>query len=436
MIKAKIDEYVIKIISSYTQKSNLQEVKTMHLKHYQFILLFIITSLTFISCDQPINSSQQQEINSDSLNQNEFTTASSSIDNQYIVVLKSDDKLFDPGLNLTDEIDKLINSVINDINLGENGLLFTYTNSLKGFAAKLNEEQLQKLRDDSRVSYIESDQTVSLIPPLPLPGLTDTIPHSEPEQSVPYGIIRVGGPFNGLGMTTWVIDTGVDLDHDDLNVDRDRSRSFVLTEPTIDDLNGHGTHVAGTIAAIDNEINVVGVAAGATIVSVKVLSALGLGTNSGVIAGIDYVAQNASPGDTANMSLGGSSSEALDDAVRNAADQGILFAIAAGNDSEHSGNYSPARVEHENTWTVSAVDKNDIFASFSNYGNPPVRYSAPGVNIESLWFNNSTHTISGTSMASPHVAGILLISHGHPDNNGSAIDDPDGTPDPIVFFNE
>ncbi len=293
MIKAKIDEYVIKIISRYTQKSNLQDVKTMHLKHVHFILLFIITSLTFISCDQPINSSHQQEINSDLLNQKEFTTASSSIDNQYIVVLKSDDKIIDPGLNLTDEIDKLINSVINDINLGEDDLLFTYTNSLKGFSAKLNIEQLQKLRDDSRVSYIESDQTISLIPPLPLPGLRDTIPDSDPEQSVPYGITRVGGPFNGLGMTTWIIDTGVDLDHNDLNVDSNRSRSFVLTEPTIDDLNGHGTHVAGTIAAIDNEINVVGVAAGATIVSVKVLSALGLGTNSGVIAGIDYVAENA-----------------------------------------------------------------------------------------------------------------------------------------------
>lgn len=436
MIKAKIDACVIKIISNNTPKSNLQEENTMHLKHYYFILLLIFTSLILLSCDQPISSSQQQQINSDSLKQNELTTESNSIDNQYIVVLKSDDKLIDPGLNLTDEIDNLINSVINDINIAENDLLFTYTNSLNGFAAKLNIEQLQKLRDDSRVSYIESDQTVSLIPPLPLPGLTDTIPDSDPEQSVPYGITRVGGPFNGMGMNTWIIDTGVDLDHDDLNVDRDRSRSFVLTEPTSDDLNGHGTHVAGTIAAIDNEINVVGVAAGATIVSVKVLSALGLGTNSGVIAGIDYVAGNASPGDTANMSLGGSSSEALDDAVRNAADQGILFAIAAGNDSEHSGNYSPARVVHENTWTVSAVDENDIFATFSNYGNPPVRYSAPGVNIESLWFNNSTHTISGTSMAAPHVAGILLMSNGNPDSNGLAIDDPDGDPDPIVFFNE
>lgn len=204
------------------------------------------------------------------------------------------------------------------------------------------------------------------------------------------------------------------------------------TEPSADDGNGHGTHVSGSIAAVDNDIDVVGVAAGASVVGVKVLNSAGSGTNSGVIDGIDYVAANASGGDVANMSLGGGTSQALDDAVRNAADQGIYFAVAAGNDSDDANNYSPARVEYNNVWTISAIDENDSFASFSNYGNPPIEYAAPGVDVESLWRDNGVNTISGTSMASPHAAGVLLVTCGNPTADGTASGDPDGNADPII----
>ncbi len=147
------------------------------------------------------------------------------------------------------------------------------------------------------------------------------------------------------------------------------------------------------------------------------------------------MAANASSGDVAKLSLGGGTSDAVDDAVRNAADQGVMFAIAAGNSGDDANNYSPARVEYNNVWTVSATDSNDGFASFSNWSgptDPPIEYAAPGVDILSLWMNGGTNTISGTSMASPHVAGVLLVTGGNPSSDGTASGDPDGDPDPIV----
>jgi hypothetical protein len=190
--------------------------------------------------------------------------------------------------------------------------------------------------------------------------------------------------------------------------------------------------VAGTIAAIDNDVQVVGVAAGATVVGVKVLDDKGSGTYSDIISGVDYVAANAAAGDVANMSLGGGTSQALDDAVKNAADQGIYFAIAAGNSGTDAGTTSPARVEYNNVFTVSAFDDTDTFASFSNYGNPPIEYGAPGVDIKSTYVGGGTATLNGTSMASPHVAGILLVTGGSPATDGTVSGDPDGTADPIA----
>ncbi len=195
-----------------------------------------------------------------------------------------------------------------------------------------------------------------------------------------------------------------------------------------DDLNGHGTHVAGTIGGYNG---ILGVAVGVVQVPVKVLDRRGSGSISGVIAGVDYVAANASSGDVANMSLGGGASQALDDAVVNAASQGILFSIAAGNSSTWAANSSPARVDHPNTWTIAASDINDNFASFSNYG-PPTSYAAPGVNIESTWINSGYRTISGTSMAAPHVAGILIVNNGNVNSDGQTSTAPDGVRYPIA----
>jgi len=171
------------------------------------------------------------------------------------------------------------------------------------------------------------------------------------------------------------------------------------------------------------------VAPGALLVSVRVLNRQGRGTNSGVIAGVDYVASHAANGDVANMSLGGGASSALDAAVVNAASKGIKFTLAAGNESDDADNHSPARAEGANIYTVSAFGKtNDAFASFSNFGSH-VDYAEPGVSIKSTYKSGGYATLSGTSMAAPHLAGILMT--GNVRNGGIVNGDPDGDPDTI-----
>lgn len=319
---------------------------------------------------------------------------------------------------------------------------FTYGTALFGFAASVPSGRLAALERDPRVRYVEADGVASI--PMPRaaapPWCPDNPTHpacsgeEEPDvptdQITPWGITRVGGAGDGTGKTVWVIDTGVDLDHADLIVDGSRSVNFSgQGKDSPDDGHGHGTHVAGTIAAVDNNLDVVGVAAGATVVSVRVLGPSGSGSYSAVIAGVDYVAANAGPGDVANMSLGGPGSTSLDAAVTAAAGAGVKFALAAGNEGDDVGGYSPARVEHPNVFTTSAIGQSDCLASWSNYGSE-VDYAAPGVGVLSTKKGGGTTTFSGTSMAAPHVAGVLLL--GPSDKDGTACGDPDGDPDPIV----
>lgn len=378
----------------------------------KIIALLIIGVFLLTSCEnettvlEPIQENSLQKANGDQ-----------AAAKRYIVVLN--DYIFDiPG-------------VANDIAREHASKVdLMYKHSIKGFTAVLSIKAVEKLKKDGRVKYLEEDKVIMLRPPTDKPGKPK--PDPEPEQQVtPWGISRVGGGLDGSGKTAWVIDSGVDLDHPDLNVDVQRCVSFVTRgKYSIDDKNGHGTHVAGTIAAIDNNIGVIGVAAGATVVSVRVLDKSGSGAYSWVIAGVDYVAANASNGDVANMSLGGPASKALDDAVKAAANKGIKFALSAGNESTDAGTKSPARVNHTNVFTISAVNSSDVFASFSNFNNPPVDYAQPGVYILSLRKGGGTTTMSGTSMAAPHMAGLLLL--GGYSTDGFAINDPDGTPDPIA----
>lgn len=307
----------------------------------------------------------------------------------------------------------------------------TYRFSIKGFSAVIPEARLNILRGDSRIAYIEQDRAISVGKPADKPGKKPPKEDPREPQVTPWGINRVGGTGNGVGRTAWIIDTGIDLDHPDLNVDVGRSVNFVSRgKKTPDDGNGHGTHVAGTIAAIDDEWDVVGVAAGATVIAVRVLDRSGSGSYSDVIAGVDYVAANAAAGDVANMSLTGPASPAMDDAVKAAAAKGIFFSLAAGNYGSDANGYSPARANGANILTISATDISDYFASFSNWGNPPVDYAAPGVSILSTKKGGGTTTMSGTSMAAPHVAGLLLLGSIHTD--GYALNDPDGQADPIA----
>ena len=314
----------------------------------------------------------------------------------------------------------------------------TFKKVFKGFSANISAQNAAKLATNPAVKYYEQNgiATIAVMPTATQKRVSAK--KGKPAQTVlqttPYGITRVGGGIDATGKHAWIIDTGIDLEHPDLNVGS--GASFVTRgKITADDGNGHGTHVAGTIAAINNAIGVVGVAANATVHPVRVLDKSGSGFIDWIVKGIDYVAANANAGDVANMSLGATGHfQSLHDAVVRAADLGIKFSIAAGNESDHANFHEPAHINHANVYTISAIDENDIFAYFSNYGNPPVDYAAPGVAVTSSKVGGGVVTYSGTSMAAPHVAGLLLIMDVPLNTDGMAINDPDGKPDQIPFY--
>jgi subtilisin family serine protease len=317
--------------------------------------------------------------------------------------------------------------------IDQENLGHVYGSSIEGFAVSLTDEQYQAISKDPSVKAIEQDRVIALAPP-PGKGPGNGGGGGTSSQEIPYGIARVGGGATYVGSNkAYVIDSGIDASHPDLNVDVNLGfNAFTKGKDSnlSSDGNGHGTHVAGTIGAIDNEIGVVGVAAGVKVVPVKVLDSRGSGSYSGVIAGVDFVKANAASGDVANMSLGGPTSAALDAAVIALGNAGVKVALAAGNESTNANNSSPARVNGDNIFTVSAIDSNDRFASFSNFGNPPIDFAAPGVGVLST-VPGGYASYNGTSMASPHVCGLLL--YGTPRDGGNAINDPSGPADVIAI---
>src|SRR5512143_2206920 len=315
---------------------------------------------------------------------------------------------------------------------------FIYQYALKGMSAVVPSGRLEALRHDPRVDYVVEDMERSIN-----------------VQSVPTGIQRIFADTNleiaingsddyRVDVDVAVIDTGVDFQHPDLNV----VGGVTCSAPFIfwatcntggDDDHFHGTHVAGTIGALDNGIGVVGVAPGARIWAVKVLSSSGSGYSSQIIAGIDWVTAHASTIEVANMSLGGAGfSQAEYDAIQGAVNAGIAFAVAAGNDDADANNYSPGGFD--NVLSVSALadfnglpgggaastcraDVDDTLADFSNWG-PEIDIAAPGVCILSTYpiEQGEYGTISGTSMASPHAAGALaLLASANKPNNATDV---------------
>ena len=355
----------------------------------------------------------------------------SRVEGQYIVVLK--EGTISLGKSKA-AVSGLAARIMADNAVTEGTVELVYTHALAGFMARMSAVDAIKLEADPRVKYVEQDRVIVLAPPPGKGKPAKDDGDGQTPQETPWGITRVGGTTSGSVHKAWVIDTGIDLKHDDLNVDVSLSANFVTRgKDSPQDGHGHGTHVAGTIAALDNTIDVVGVAAGATLVAVRVLDNRGSGFYSWVIAGVNYVAANASDGDVANMSLGGPPSQALDDAVLGAAGNGILFSLAAGNSGDDASKYSPARVGHTNVYTISAIGEVDCLTSWSNYGTP-VDFAAPGLGILSTKKGGGTTTMSGTSMSAPHVAGLLLLGIVNSDGLVCIGSDPDGDEgrDPIA----
>ena len=319
-------------------------------------------------------------------------------------------------------------------------LKHVYQHSIKGFALSMPCSAAEAaFGRDPMIKRLTPDGVIYMNPRPPGKGPGggggDGGGETPDPQITPWGVTQVGGAQSGDGLTAWVLDTGIDLDHPDLTVDANRGFSAFSKgkDSGVDDGQGHGTHVAGTIAALNNDRDVVGVAAGATVVPVKVLDRRGSGSLSGVIAGVDYVAANAAPGDCANMSLGGGAYAPLDAAVVEAArTSGAFFVLAAGNESQLASNSSPARADGANVFTISAHDQTGAFASFSNYGNPPIDYSAPGVAVLSTKKGGGTVTYSGTSMAAPHACAVIMLTGGNPSTRGSVTGDRDAEPDPMI----
>ncbi len=313
--------------------------------------------------------------------------------NEYIVTLKSDSV----GMGLTAE----------DF-VGQQAMRFTesygiivvhpYTEVMKGFAIRAQDDQIEALALDSSVERIEANKRVRI---------------NATQSSATWGLDRIDArsgkdgiytyTSTGKGVHAYIIDTGTRTTHNEFKSRVGAGFSSVDDNRGPVDCNGHGTHVSATIGG-----TTYGVAKSVTIHPVRVLGCDGSGDDAGVIAGIDWVAKNAIKPAVANMSLGGDISAALDDSVRNAIKAGVIFVVAAGNENTSACKSSPANVGE--ALTIGATTSSDARASFSNYGNC-VDIFAPGQGITSAWLSSdtATNTISGTSMASPHVAGVVAL---------------------------
>lgn len=370
------------------------------------------------------------------------------IPDQYIVVYK--DTVSNPD-SVTDDLEK-IHSLKSKIR---------FAKVLKGYSAVFTQEKLERVKRDPRVAFVTEDKEISMLfhttrrrptktptktrTPTPVKSPTPTFtktPTSTPTtsvntQSIPSGVSRIGlnATNEGEGIGVAILDTGIDLDHSDLAANIVANKSCISGAATGDDDQGHGTHVAGTVAAVNNSFGVIGVAPQAKLIAVKVLNSQGSGSYSSLICGIDWVTANVSNYNikVANMSLGGggssddncgnSNGDALHLAICRSRDAGVTYVAAAGNNSSNAANSVPAAYD-DTVITVSALadsdgqsgglgpatsyGADDTFATFSNYGRV-VDLGAPGVSIYSTYKNNGYASMSGTSMSTPHVAGAAAL---------------------------
>ncbi|HMP98589.1 MAG TPA: S8 family serine peptidase [Cyclobacteriaceae bacterium] len=366
--------------------------------------LVLLSCIAIYAC-----SIQDETLNLDGLDDPTLTSLKQEIEGRYIVVFNTDktgratSRVGNDFQLTTEYVREQALSVLDANGVSPESVDQIYSQVLDGFVAKLSNEELLKLRNDERISYIEPDGIVTK--------------YSGTQTNATWGLDRVDQralPLNqtytydatGTGVTAYIIDTGIRTAHVDFG--GRAQRGFDAFGGNSEDCNGHGTHVAGTVGG-----TTYGVAKNVTLVGVRVLDCNGSGSFSGIIAGMDWVVANASGPSVANMSLGGGSSTAVNDAVQRMYDAGVPVIVAAGNGNiagraQDACNYSPAGAPR--AYTVGATTTSDAKTSWSNYGNC-VNIFAPGASITSAWHTSNTaiNTISGTSMASPHVAGAAAL---------------------------
>jgi len=317
-----------------------------------------------------------------------------------------------------------ISGILKDNNAASAEIIESFQGENSYYVMELSPDAAANLKTDARVEAVEPDRRISMC------GCFSV---KEPK-SVTWNVDRVGYG-DGTGKTAWVIDTGLDSNHPDLKVDKNRSRSFLAGNSSYEDDNGHGTHIGGIIGALNNTIGTLGVASGATLVGLKVLDQNGDGKLSGLLNALSYVKGAAKAGDVINISIGfPETSEILEQEIRAIGAKGVYVALAAGNEGAEANGFSPGRTSGNNIYTVSAVDSLNRFAGFSNFGNDVIDFAAPGVRILSTYTEGRYAILSGTSMAAPHVAGLLLINKGKVNAVGTAANDPDGVADPLAHL--
>jgi hypothetical protein len=416
------------------------------MKHLKKILPGLLLAGFVVTSCQNDSTSEQDEILVDGLNQEKVEPTSQDgqiIPNQYIVVFKGSQ--LEPSSKLlsktsfksrndkakmvediSKETIKEMKSIVSRNNLDPSEVLHYYTTKISGMAIRLQDYELERLAKDPNVASIEHDRVVQL-PKYEIEQLVSASESQRSPQTTPCGISNAGGFADGSLKSEWiwVIDSGIDLDHPDLNVITNTTYSRSFVGGSANDCNGHGTHVAGTAAAINNGVGVVGVSAGAPVVSVRVFGCSGGSSTSTILAGIDHVGRYDIPGDVANLSLGGffgsncETSSSYRSALNALGSSGTRVAIAAGNSSSNAASFQPACVNGTNIFTVASMTCSGSFSSFSNYNMNPIDVIATGSSVFSTYLNGGYATLSGTSMAAPHVAGIMHIRGNSPRTSGT-----------------
>lgn len=387
-------------------------IKSDMLKKYR-TLLFLLSISVFISCEQDEAQDPEGPLEDCVTSMSAFH--GEEVEGQYIVS-------FEDGSTSSGR-QSVASRVFEENHISEDKIKDRIAGGARlNYVLNISKEEAAALKLNPDVVAIEPDRYLSI---------KACFSVLEPKL-VTWNVEKVGYA-DGTTKTAWILDTGIDLDHPDLNVDRTRSQSFNEGETSAEDNNGHGTHIAGIIGAKNNSIGTLGVASGATIVGLKILDEHGEGLLSVALKAIAYVKGNGRAGDAVNISMGLEDvSEILEREVKALSDKGIFVVIAAGNESRPANNFSPARTSGKNIYTITAVDSTNRFASFSNYGNDVVDFAAPGVKILSTYKDGKYAIMSGTSMAAPHVTGLLLINNGVINSEGFATNDPDGTADPVA----
>lgn len=405
-----------------------------------WLLVFLLT--LSVACEDPggidlIEDTQEEMVKTFP---HTYDTSGRVIPGQYVVILKTDklptefptsseERLANKGpQDISDQHMKMapvaaVNKTLRKYGISNNQILQSLEGPAPAFLLNIDAATAEALSKDKQVEIIEENKVVALNVSALI--RTPFVPSNEgtTHQVNTYGVNRVGGSVDFSrdnawnSRWAWIMDSGVDYDHPDLYVNTQYSRDFSGSGSGYDDRLGHGTHVAGIIGAKKNNIGVEGVAAGCVLLSVKVLDDQGEGSTMSVLQGLYHVYRYGVRDDVVNISLGGTDNGIIAWGIGLLSQLGARVVVAAGNSAQDAKTVSPANIDNPRVYTVGAIDWNDRFSSYSNYGSV-LDYVAPGDGILSTYPGGKYAYMGGTSMAAPHVTGVMLLSNGNISTSG------------------